>query len=200
MFNKLNKKYTALVVIGILTLFFLVVFSGCENNKNSVSLESENETKTRQEIATEAKDLYVYVTGAVKKPGVYAVKQGSRVFEVIEKAGGMTKAAKKDCINQAETVADSQNINIITKKQYKKLISNEKNQNNDNKTGSGKININSADVAELTGLSGIGEAKAKAIIQYRNENGNFTNIEDIKKVSGIGDALFKKISNEITAN
>ena len=200
MFNKLNKKYTALVVIGILTLFFLVVFSGCENNKNSVSLESENETKTRQEIATEAKDLYVYVTGAVKKPGVYAVKQGSRVFEVIEKAGGMTKAAKKDCINQAETVADSQNIKIITKKQYKKLISNEKNQNNDNKTGSGKININSADVAELTGLSGIGEAKAKAIIQYRNENGNFTNIEDIKKVSGIGDALFKKISNEITAN
>ena len=174
MFNKLNKKYTALVVIGILTLFFLVVFSGCENNKNSVSL--------------------------VKKPGVYAVKQGSRVFEVIEKAGGMTKAAKKDYINQAETVADSQNINIITKKQYKKLISNEKNQNNDNKTGSGKININSADVAELTGLSGIGEAKAKAIIQYRNENGNFTNIEDIKKVSGIGDALFKKISNEITAN
>lgn len=200
MFNKLNKKYTALVVIGILTLFFLVVFSGCENNKNSVSLESENETKTRQEIATEAKDLYVYVTGAVKKPGVYAVKQGSRVFEVIEKAGGMTKTAKKDCINQAETVADSQNINIITKKQYKKLIYNEKNQNNDNKTGSGKININSADVAELTGLSGIGEAKAKAIIQYRNENGNFTNIEDIKKVSGIGDALFKKISNEITAN
>ncbi|MBC5668204.1 ComEA family DNA-binding protein [Eubacterium sp. BX4] len=200
MFNKLNKKYTALVVIGILTLFFLVVFSGCENNKNSVSLESENETKTRQEIATEAKDLYVYVTGAVKKPGVYAVKQGSRVFEVIEKAGGMIKAAKKDYINQAETVADSQNINIITKKQYKKLISNEKNQNNDNKTGSGKININSADVAELTGLSGIGEAKAKAIIQYRNENGNFTNIEDIKKVSGIGDALFKKISNEITAN
>ena len=200
MFNKLNKKYTVLVVIGILTLFFLVVFSGCENNKNSVSLESENETKTRQEIATDAKDLYVYVTGAVKKPGVYAVKQGSRVFEVIEKAGGMTKAAKKDCINQAETVADSQNINIITKKQYKKLISNEKNQNNDNKTGSGKININSADVAELTGLSGIGEAKAKAIIQYRNENGNFTNIEDIKKVSGIGDALFKKISNEITAN
>ena len=200
MFNKLNKKYTVLVVIGILTLFFLVVFSGCENNKNSVSLESENETKTRQEIATETKDLYVYVTGAVKKPGVYAVKQGSRVFEVIEKAGGMTKAAKKDCINQAETVADSQNINIITKKQYKKLISNEKNQNNDNKTGSGKININSADVAELTGLSGIGEAKAKAIIQYRNENGNFTNIEDIKKVSGIGDALFKKISNEITAN
>lgn len=200
MFNKLNKKYTALVVIGILTLFFLVVFSGCENNKNSVSLESENETKTRQEIATEAKDLYVYVTGAVKKPGGYAVKQGSRVFEVIEKAGGMTKAAKKDYINQAETVADSQNINIITKKQYKKLISNEKNQNNDNKTGSGKININSADVAELTGLSGIGEAKAKAIIQYRNENGNFTNIEDIKKVSGIGDALFKKISNEITAN
>lgn len=200
MFNKLNKKYTVLVVIDILTLFFLVVFSGCENNKNSVSLESENETKTRQEIATEAKDLYVYVTGAVKKPGVYAVKQGSRVFEVIEKAGGMTKAAKKDCINQAETVADSQNIKIITKKQYKKLISNEKNQNNDNKTGSGKININSADVAELTGLSGIGEAKAKAIIQYRNENGNFTNIEDIKKVSGIGDALFKKISNEITAN
>ena len=112
----------------------------------------------------------------------------------------MTKAAKKDYINQAETVADSHNINIITKKQYKKLISNEKNQNNDNKTGSGKININSADVAELTGLSGIGEAKAKAIIQYRNENGNFTNIEDIKKVSGIGDALFKKISNEITAN
>ena len=200
MFNNLNKKYTALVVIGILTLFFLVVFSGCENNKNSVSLESENETKTRQEIATEAKDLYVYVTGAVKKPGVYAVKQGSRVFEVIEKAGEMTKAAKKDYINQAETVADNQNINIITKKQYKKLISNEKNQNNDNKTGSGKININSADVAELTGLSGIGEAKAKAIIQYRNENGNFTNIEDIKKVSGIGDALFKKISNEITAN
>lgn len=200
MFNKLNKKYTVLAVIGILTLIFLVFFSGCEDDKSSVSLESEKETKNEQEIVTENEELYVYVTGAVKKPGVYAVKKGSRVFEVIKKAGGMTKAAKRDYINQAETVADSQNIKIITKKQYKKLTAHNKNQNNDNKTASGKININSADIAELTNLSGIGEAKAKAIIQYRNEKGNFTNIEDIKNVSGIGDALFEKISNEITTN
>lgn len=187
------------------TFFCMFFLWGCSHTDNEISLKekSANNIETQKESVSgqENGDIYVYISGAVKKPGVYAVKEGSRVYQVLELAGGMTKAAKKDYLNQAETVVDSQNIQVLTQKQYNKMQkSDDKPEIDNNKTEEEKISINSADISELMQLKGIGEAKAKAIIAYREENGSFTRIEDIKNVSGIGDSTFANISADITVD
>jgi competence protein ComEA len=207
MLKKLNKQYVLLAVIMANTFFCILFMVGCVNQNEEISLKEKSTDIVVQteEISSGKADsdgkIYVYIFGAVKKPGVYAVAEGSRVYEVIELAGGMTKSAKKDCLNQAETVVDSQNIQVLTKKQYRNMQkSDDEIKINDNKTQEGKININSADVSALMQLNGIGETKAKAIVAYRKENGNFAKVEDIKNVSGIGDATFASISADITVD
>lgn len=210
MLKKINKKFILLTVMIINTFFCMIFSYGCDRETNKISLTEkriniEESTEDAQEKTTvRTQDIYVYVSGAVKKPGVYVVKEGSRVFQVIKLAGGMMKSARKDCLNQAETVVDSQNIRVLTKEQYAEMIQNETKDNlteiNNNKTKDGKININSADVALLMQLTGIGETKAKAIVSYREEHGDFSKIEEIKNVSGIGDSTFSNIRSNITVN
>lgn len=205
MLKKISKKYILLAVIMANTFFGIVFLWGCAHTDNEISLEEKStnnrEIQEKSIPDQESGTIYVYVSGAVKKPGVYAVKEGSRVYQVIELAGGMTKSAKKDYLNQAETVVDSQNILVLTQKQYNKMQkSDDEIIINNNKTDDEKININSADISALMQLSGIGETKAKAIIAYREENGNFAQIEDIKNVSGIGDSTFANISADITVD
>lgn len=208
MLKKLNKKLILLTVM-ITNTFLCMIFScGCDKQINKVSLTEksvniEESTKDMQEkTAARTGNIYVYVSGAVKKPGVYVVKEGSRVFQVIKLAGGMIKSARKDCLNQAETVIDGQNIKVFTKEQYAEIIQNETKNIliENNKINEGKININNADVALLMQLTGIGETKAKAIVSYREEHGNFSKIEEIKNVSGIGDSTFSNIRSNITVN
>ena len=208
MLKKLNKKFKLLTVMITNTFLCLIFSCGCDKQTNKVSLAEksvniEESTKDIQEkTAARTGDIYVYVSGAVKKPGVYVVKEGSRVFQVIKLAGGMIKSARKDCLNQAETVIDGQNIKVFTKEQYAEIIQNETKNIliENNKINEGKININNADVALLMQLTGIGETKAKAIVSYREEHGNFSKIEEIKNVSGIGDSTFSNIRSNITVN
>lgn len=205
----MNKEKFYIVLIVILVNVILV---GCSNDNNSVDLteESHISEESHESISFEQGtlgDVFVYVTGAVKAPGVYCVKNDSRIYQVIEMAGGMTKKAQKDCINLADKVYDGQKIQVMTKKQFKeqKHKSSENTEaetsdfGNNNEEGS-KVNINSATSDELTSLPGIGAAKADAIVAFREENGDFSSIEDIKKVSGIGDATFANIESMITVN
>lgn len=163
--------------------------------------------------------VYVDIKGAVKKPGVYEISSNSRIIDVIEKAGNLKKNADTSIINLSKKVHDEMYIIIYTKDEissYKdKMLSSSEivnkveekiicpNYDNDgciNKTSSSsedsKVNINTASQSELTKLSGIGEGKAKRIIEYRKSN-VFKKIEDIKNVSGIGNDLFEKIKNDI---
>lgn len=173
----------------ILVILLCVTLSGC-NKDNYVELSTKTNDKvvTKETITT---GIFVYITGRVKNPGVYEVKEGTRLYEVVDLAGGMTKKADKTAINLAEEVTDGQSIHIPSKtaESFSAEVSEKE---------STLININQATVEQLTQLPGIGDSKALAIITHREENGGFKSVEDIKNVSGIGDATFANLKDMIT--
>lgn len=146
--------------------------------------------------------IYVQVTGAVKQPGVYELPKGARVFEAIEKAGGMTEDAKAESINQALEVSDGDMIVLYTQQEWQQMQAgtgaDEPAQNaSSGSEDDGRININTASLEQLCGISGIGQSRAQSIITYREQNGAFGSIEEIMKVSGIKEGLFQKIKDKI---
>lgn len=165
---------------------------------------------------------YVYVCGAVANPGVYQIGEGTRVFEVIEQAGGLTGQADAEWMNQAEVVLDGQKLQIYTKEEtaaFKEAglpapdgMNQGTVQGTDPQMSAGdggstvaqeaagddRVNINTADRDLLMTLPGIGESKAEAILQYRQEHGGFGSIGDICQVSGIKEAVFSRIKDRIT--
>lgn len=191
-----NKFYSVLIVI-----LCSVILAACTTKEDTVIFETENikETITDKETIKDGGYIYVYISGQVKRPGVYRMSGASRVYQAIEKAGGFTAKAYREELNLAETMYDSQNIRVLSKKQYKKQSRKSDIETDDEKKGN-EVNINTATVQELTQLPGIGNAKALAIVAYRDENGNFSSIEDIKKVSGVGEATFANIESMITVN
>ena len=191
------KKNIVILVISCVAVSLL--FVGCESKSKEISLSNEKATKIEETIDS-TKDIFVHVVGEVKSPGVVKVPNGTRLYTVIKKAGGMTKNAQTDYLNLADTVKDGQQVKVISKKEYKKLKKKrvtEKPNEQGGKNNSDLININTASAEELKTLNGIGDAKANAIMEYRTQNGNFSKIEDIKNVSGIGDATFNNIKSQI---
>lgn len=157
--------------------------------------ENDEGSRREKEVQASGVKLYVDISGCVKKPGVYEVEEGTRLFQLIEKAGGLTDEADTESINRAEAVSDGQKIII-----YKKGEASEGTvSGGPNGTDlPGKININTADSGRLQDIPGVGPVTADKIIQYREENGRFASIEDIKNVSGIGDKTFEKLKDHIT--
>lgn len=151
--------------------------------------ESPGETAETEKAA---ESCFVYICGAVKRPGVYEMKAGSRIYEAIALAGGLLKDAALNGINQAEQVTDGQMIEILTEEETRQAKAAVTPQ------GEPLVNINTASAQELMALSGIGEAKAANIIAYREAHGNFTSVEDILSVDGIGEGVYAKIQNQIT--
>jgi competence protein ComEA len=138
---------------------------------------------------------YVFVCGAVKTPGVYEFEEDTRVFQVLELAGGFSEDAHEHSVNLAGRVLDGQMIYIPTLKEVEEGYTLEQmNQQANNQL----VNLNTASLNQLLTLPGIGEAKANNIIKYRNEKGGFQSIEDIMNVEGIKDGVFNKIKNFIT--
>ena len=157
--------------------------------------------------------IYVDVCGAVANPGVFELAAGSRVFQAIEAAGGYLPEAVENCVNRAGVLTDGQQLYILTREEMEQQgMSQAELANASNVSGSGnsrnteavssgqqdnRININTADEAQLTTLTGIGATRAQAIIAYREENGPFAVIEDIMNVQGIKEGTFAKIKDEI---
>lgn len=161
--------------------------------------------------------IYIHICGAVKKPDVYKVEEDTRLVDVIKLAGGLTKEAAGDYVNQAALVQDGQKIYIPTEDEVKDTLpegfaepamdsgsGNRVSEINEaagnNSKSSGKVNINKASADELMTLAGIGEAKAAGILAYREEHGGFKSIEEIKNINGIKDSVFNKISDRITVD
>ena len=140
----------------------------------------------------------VYIYGEIKKPDVYTLDDGARICDLVDMAGGYTKNAAI-YLNLAARLNDGDQIKVLSKEEYKNdngQIIND-NQNGNEEEQNGKININSADANKLMELSGIGQSKADAIVEYRESNGGFKSISDIKNVSGIGEALYERIKEKI---
>ena len=145
--------------------------------------------------------FYVHICGEVVSPGVYELKEGSRVFQAIEKAGGVTDQAAAEYLNMAEQVKDGMKIVVPGKEEVEaakargEISLQAEASLNVQKI---KVNLNTATKEELMTLRGVGEAKAADIIKYRESHGGFQKIEDIMKISGIKDAAFQKIKDDIT--
>lgn len=155
-------------------------------------------------------EWYVYVCGCVNNPDVYKCREGARIYEIIELAGGFNQEADREYLNLVATVEDGQRIYVPSKSE----VLNAQNEGGigsvadrngiDGVFGidvisgnSGKVNINTADVKQLMELPGIGESRARDIVNYRNTNGRFEQIEDIMKVSGIKNASYERIKDLI---
>lgn len=166
-----------------------------ESGADSVSFDRTEEVQTEQSMV-----LYADICGAVQEPGVYKLEEGARIFQLIKQAGGLREDADLTSVNQAEKVTDGMKIRIYTKEEAASLpqqIWESTAESEQTAPVSAKININSADIAQLTQLTGIGEARAADIIAYRTEHGGFLTIEEIMNVSGIKESTFQKIKDQI---
>ncbi|WP_262587494.1 helix-hairpin-helix domain-containing protein [Gallintestinimicrobium propionicum] len=188
-----------------------------QNRKAEPSAGSTDRTELSDASLEEAKTLVVHICGAVSAPGVYELPAGSRIIDAVEAGGGFLPEADEACCNLAEEIVDGCQIYIMTKSescadgQTEKKAGIQTSPDSDMQTTdrnvrsnsapaleNGLVNLNTADVAALMTLPGIGESRAKAIISYREQHGAFAKIEDIMKISGIKQAAFSKIKDKIT--
>lgn len=140
--------------------------------------------------------VYVDICGAVKYPGVYELPGDARVFEAVESAGGLLEEACAKAVNQAEKLQDGQKIYIPTIEEWEEAGM-QPGVEEEAPASDGLVNINTADMSELCSLPGVGESRAKAIMQYREEQGAFGSIEEIQNVPGIKNGLFLKMKDFI---
>ncbi len=141
--------------------------------------------------------IYVQVAGAVHKPGVYELPEGSRVFQALELAGGVTADAQLISLNQAAPVSDGDMIWVMTVEEAAVQPAQAGEMSGNGSQEDGKVNLNTATKEELMELPGIGAAKAASILAYREANGSFTKIEDLMKIEGIKEGVFSKIEDYV---
>lgn len=209
--KKLLIKVAAGVVLLVVALiFYLVKESASEQDFtysktseiNEGNVQSVTETAIIEDVTQSLTMIVVDISGAVVNPSVVELPEGSRVYDAIDKAGGLSKDADTKILNQAEILVDGQKIYIPTKQEIEEISSSGNSAmilpSNMGDGRSGLININTASREMLQQLSGIGPATADKIISYRNENGKFIRIEDIKNVSGIGEKTYEKFKDRIT--
>lgn len=165
--------------------------------------ESSDRQKTELSEDMEKSRIYVHVCGQIEHSGVYCLEEGSRITDLIELAGGFTDEAAKDYVNLAQKLSDGQKIYIPALDEVPEdglpgdgLSSGAERVGQQSKEPQ-KININMADKDTLMSLTGIGEAKAEAILKYREEHGGFGSIEELKQIEGIKDGVFNKIKDDI---
>lgn len=153
-----------------------------------------------EEIEITQKKISVYVSGQVKTPAVVTFEDSEnlKTVDAVNAAGGLTEFADTENINLAEPLFDGQHIHIPTKKIIIREVAPAKNISDSGGSSGDLININTADESELQKIRGVGPAIAQRIIDYREQNGNFKTIEDIKKVRGIGEKTFAKFKDSIT--
>lgn len=210
-FFELDKKRMVKVIAGVILIAVAFAFYLAKNKAQDDELTISTIPGSEPEAVAapltgpaieEEVMIIVDVAGAVVNPSVVELPEGSRVFEAVEKAGGLTSEGDTGAINQAEILSDGQKIYIPTKQEVADNSYAPKPGNTGRmSSGSGQnglININTADSAALQEIPGVGPATAEKIINYRNENGKFKRIEDIKNVSGIGDKTFEKMKKKIT--
>ena len=228
------KIIEIILLLGIIGMLVYIIFFKKDreiikerDNTAAVVKESTEEVS----IVKEPKDVRVDVKGAIKAPGVYSLKEGAIINDLIVMAGGVKSGGTLKNINLSKKLEDEMVIYVYTTNELNKLkvdpnenkecvcpayeisscegasvvkvsgngsTNTNSNSNTPTENKPSVININTASIEELTTLTGIGEAKAKAIIEYRESNGGFKSIEEIKNISGIGDASFEKIKEHIT--
>lgn len=203
----INKKTIAIVSIVIFIGAVGIYYSLGALNKiptenimieSTTEIEREENTDNLIEENVTTSEIYVHICGEVNTPGVYIVKENSRLIDLVELAGGLTKDATNS-VNLAQIVSDGQRIEILSVEDEKNLLKNNSIPE-ENKISSNLVNINTATINELMTLTGIGSSKAKSIISYRDSNNGFKSIEELMNIEGIKEGVFNKIKDSITIN
>lgn len=197
-----ERKY--FLFIGAIIAILLIYYFMSPLSKPS---SLDDESNWTEEIAEDTiieppnpsveEDILVDVKGAVNSPGVYKAVMGDRVIDLIEKAGGAKETANVSAINFAERVTDEMVLYVPTIGEELEVFEGQGAASTLNESDSDKINLNKAMQTELETLPGIGPAKAQTIIEYRETNGSFKSIEDIKSISGFGEKTFEKLKDHI---
>ncbi|ELC8425270.1 ComEA family DNA-binding protein [Clostridium perfringens] len=184
-----------------------------KEESNNSKLEKDSGIESEKETSLGEEKIVVEIKGEVKKPNVYELKNGSRIYELIEEAGGPTDEADLSNINRALYLSDGQciviknindveseeaNLNESLNAEVTNSIPTNSSVEKGEKNESSIININTASKETLMTLNGIGESKAQAIIDYRDEIGGFKSVDDITNVSGIGEKTLEKIKDKIS--
>ena len=179
--------------------------AGTQQNEDVAATEimAENNADDTQTAGSDKK-RFVYICGAVNVPGVYEVEQNARLYEVVEAAGGLREDAAEESVNQARQIEDGEMIRILTQEEAAQAGDEEAGEGAENDVkaetandSDGRIDLNLATVAELMTLPGIGQAKADSIVRYREKNGAFSSIEEIKQGEGIKEGVYNRIKDNI---
>ena len=203
-------KIGVIFIFLIISILLIVIYSRSKeeneiydnffelnNIENTVVEENENNVEINQ---INIEKIKVYITGEVNNPGVKELEVGARIEDAIMRAGGLTEFANINKVNLAYKLEDGQKIYIPNKNEnIEEYVAEENGEGiveNNNKSV-GKININTADIELFCKLPGVGESLARKIIDYRDENGKFKTVDDLKNVTGIGEKKFESLKEYI---
>ena len=189
-----KKNIIIFIIIGIILIVIFIknnLNDSKEYNVNIENIVTNSENSIYEENIETNDSIKVHITGEINNPGLIELTSGDRILDAIEKAGGTTNMADTSKVNLAYILSDGEKVYIPSVNDEEGVAYIQNTSENI------KININTATQEELETLTGIGEATAQSIIEYREENGKFASIEDLKNVSGIGDSKYEKIKEDI---
>lgn len=199
--EKFKNLFIKIIIILIILAIIIYNFFISQNEEDELDISNIIVETQNVEIIEKINKIKIYVTGEVNNPGVFEMEENSRIEDAINLAGGLTPSANIKNVNLAFVLEDGQKLYIpnINDKEIE-YISKENGENiiDGTKSSSSKININKASLEELQSLPGVGASLAQKIITYRTENGKFNSIDDLKKVSGIGDKKFEGLKDNIS--
>lgn len=205
-----HRTKISIVCLLIISFFLYLLISN--DKKEDVVVETKEEVKDKVKVEDEY--IYVDIKGQVKNNGVYKILFGARVIDAIKVAGGLLPDADTSLINLSMKLKDEMAIVIFSKKEVESFNKTKEEFNDkviecekvndacieklDDKSDQKLLNINNASINDFMSLPGIGETKAKSIIEYRSSHGLFKNLEELKEVNGIGESIFEKIKEYLT--
>lgn len=192
MLGDFSVREKILLVLMVLLLLGAVLWKAAPAVVSTIDagrLNQQGDLPLREEVSDpDPEMIVVHLVGAVYSPGVYHLPAGSRVYELLEAAGGVAPEADTGSVNLARPLYDGEQVVICRAGEAAAGAA----------SSGGKVNINKATVAELQTLPSIGEARAKQILEHREKYGPFSDISEIMDVSGIGQGIFKQIEDLIT--
>ncbi|MGN1299380.1 MAG: helix-hairpin-helix domain-containing protein [Candidatus Scatovivens sp.] len=193
-----NKIISILIAIFIIILIIGGILIHQKEKENELNYFEIYDTSEAQDTTETVKTIKIHISGEVNYKGILELKEGSRINDAIKQAGGITEKADIDKINLAYELSDGQKLYIpnINEKEKKEYITEDSGIEIEEEKEE-KININKATQTELETLPGIGPSLALKIIRYREENGKFNNIEELKNVKGVGENKYEEIKELI---
>lgn len=204
----MRKKQLLFVMFSLIFCFMSI---SCGKQEAKIQIEQPESAAEDREAAEQEEDtgdhIWVDVCGAVNQPGVYELDRNSRVFAAVEAAGGFAQNADRQWLNQAAFLSDGEKIQVYTLEETSAMReqgieagtdASDPEADSEGKSKNQKVNLNTASLEQLQEIPGIGQVRAQAILDYREQKGKFESIEDIQNISGIKGKTFDKIKDYIT--